>query len=211
MFEISTDFTDRTICGENETCFYRNQSKNLDQLDEQMDQSAIMQIDEHTQEPPEQKHTLEDEKLILEPLTEMKNGRTGWSQAMDGIAVLTNSLGMIVYSLDLEPHYLKKMMKLKNRYEEAKASLRGSDELTDVIHAAYECRVDTIFVEAGKTISGKYDANTGSFELGSLDDTECGDIVEAIVIAVMKDKQDIIVLPSSRMPTDTGLAAFFRY
>lgn len=80
-----------------------------------------------------------------------------------------------------------------------------------VLRAVHEQRIDTILIEAGKIISGYYNGDTGEIGFGGNDDIGCGDIVEDILVGVMKDKRDIIVLPMIRMPTNTGIAAFFRY
>ena len=66
-------------------------------------------------------------------------------------------------------------------------------------------------VEADRILPGKLDSQTGKLEFGSIDNPECGDIIDHIVKAVMKDKGEVVVLPSERMPSDTGLAAIFRY
>jgi hypothetical protein len=111
----------------------------------------------------------------------------------------------------MEPHFTNKTQKLADRYNYAKANALGSDVLLEVARAVFEGRVETLLVEADRIIPGRFDANTGKLEFGSIDDPERGDIIDYLVKAVMKDKGEVVVLPPERMPADTGFAAIFRY
>jgi hypothetical protein len=106
---------------------------------------------------------------------------------------------------------LNKTQKLADRYNNAKANALGSDVLLEVARAVFEGRVETLLVEADRIMPGRFDASTGKLEFGNIDDPECGDIIDYIVKAVMKDKGEVVVLPPEMMPTKTGLAAIFRY
>jgi hypothetical protein len=111
----------------------------------------------------------------------------------------------------MEPLYLKKTQIQVERFKNAEANALGSDKLIDVGHAVFEGRVETILVEADKIIPGKLNADTGDLEFGRIDDPNCGDIINHIVKAVLKSKGEVVVLPPERMPTDTGLAAIYRF
>ncbi len=111
----------------------------------------------------------------------------------------------------MEPYFLNKTQKLADRYNNAKANALGSDVLLEVARAVFEGRVETLLVEADRIMPGRFDASTGKLEFGNIDDPECGDIIDYIVKAVMKDKGEVVVLPPEMMPTKTGLAAIFRY
>ncbi len=111
----------------------------------------------------------------------------------------------------MEPLYLEKTQILVDRFKNAKANSLGSDELIEVARAAFESRVETILVEADRIIPGRFNASTGTLEFGSIDDPECGDMIDHIVKAVLKDKGEVVVLPTERMPAYTGLAAIFRF
>ncbi|MDP3447838.1 MAG: hypothetical protein Q8S22_07240, partial [Eubacteriales bacterium] len=88
----------------------------------------------------------------------------------------------------MEPHFLNKTQKLADRYNNAKANALGSDVLLEVARAVFEGRVETLLVEADRIMPGRFDASTGKLEFGNIDDPECGDIIDYIVKAVMKDK-----------------------
>lgn len=111
----------------------------------------------------------------------------------------------------MEPLYMGKTLALVDRYRNAKAESLGADELAEVGRVAFEGGVETLFVEADKIIPGRFKADTGEVELGNIDNPEFGDLVDDISKAVLKGKGDVVVLPTERMPTDTGLAAIYRF
>ena len=109
------------------------------------------------------------------------------------------------------PLFLKKTQVLVDRYQNAKANALGSDELLEVARAISENNVETVLVEADRIIPGRFEAQTGRLELDSSGNPEYGDSIDHMVKAVMKNKGEVVVLPSERMPTKTGLAAIYRY
>jgi len=116
------------------------------------------------------------------------------------------------YAWDIiEPVYLEKTNKLIDLYNNAKANFGGSDDLELVGSAVYEKRVKTIIVEADKILPGKFDGSTGKIEYGNLDKLDYGDVVNSLVISVLRDKGEVVVLPKERMPSDTGVAAIYRF
>ena len=111
----------------------------------------------------------------------------------------------------MEPLVLKKTQVLVDRYQNAKMNALGTDDLVEVARAVFENNVETLLVEADRIVPGRFDAQTGKLELGSIDHPEFGDVTDLVVTAVMKNKGDVVVLPLEGMPTNTGIAAIFRY
>jgi len=111
----------------------------------------------------------------------------------------------------IEPVYLEKTRKLINSFNDAKANLLGTDDLVQVGRAIFEKRVKTILIEADRIIPGKYDFSTGILELGNIDNPDYGDILDNMVKSVLRDKGEVVVLPKERMPSDTGVAAIYRF
>jgi hypothetical protein len=111
----------------------------------------------------------------------------------------------------MEPVYQKKELESMDRYQNAKSNHTGSDRLIDVARAALEGRIATLLVEADKSIPGRFNTESGKLEFGSTDNPERGDLIDQIVNAVWKHKGEVIVLPTDRMPGETGLAAIFRF
>jgi hypothetical protein len=111
----------------------------------------------------------------------------------------------------IEPIYLEKTQNLVNSFENAKANSLGSDELAQITSAAFDNRVETILIEADKIIPGKIDDNTGKIELGKIKDPDFDDVLDDLAELVLKRRGKVAVLPKERMPSDTGVAAIYRY
>jgi hypothetical protein len=111
----------------------------------------------------------------------------------------------------MEAIYLEKTKNLVNTFENAKASSIGSDDLVQITMAAFESRVGTILIEADRIIPGKIDYNTGKIELGNIKDPDFDDVLDDLAELVLKKKGEVVVLPKERMPSDTGVAATYRY
>jgi len=111
----------------------------------------------------------------------------------------------------VEPHYLKRLATLVEDYQLARSRELGSDDLTQVAQATMAGRVGTLLVEADREIPGRLDSATGHIEPGPLDDPEMGDVLDDLAEAVLRTKGDVVIVPKERMPSDTGLAATYRY
>lgn len=110
----------------------------------------------------------------------------------------------------LEPVYLEKTKKLVDRFEVARSQDMGSDDIVQVAKASIENRIDTILVEYGKQVKGKLDKETGKIIEEGLEE-EFSDILNDITEQTLKFSGNVVVLPKERMPSDTGLAAIYRF
>ncbi len=112
----------------------------------------------------------------------------------------------------MEPVYLLKIKTLTEQYAQAKANNLASDDLEITSKAIEAGKVATLLMEAGRIIPGKIaDDNTGSIDNGSINNPEMDDLLDDIANRAIKIGTDVLVIPSSDMPTQTGLAATFRY
>ena len=111
----------------------------------------------------------------------------------------------------IEPIYLEKTQNLVNSFKNAKANSLSSDDLAQITSADFENRVETILIEADRIIPGKIDYNDGKIELGDITDPDFDDILDDLAELVLKKRGEVIVLPKERMPSDTGIAAIYRY
>ncbi|MPN01434.1 hypothetical protein SDC9_148643 [bioreactor metagenome] len=111
----------------------------------------------------------------------------------------------------MEPVYQQKELESVDRYQNAKSNHTGSDRLIDVARAAFEGRIEILFVEADKSVPGKFNTESSKLEFGNSDNPASGDLIDQIINAVWKHKGEVIVLPTGRMPSETGLAAIFRF
>lgn len=112
----------------------------------------------------------------------------------------------------MEPVYLLKLTSLVNKFEQAKANGKGSDEIKEVAVAAVDGRVDTLFIEADRTIAVRItNLVTGNIQKKDLKNPKVDDLLDDLGELVTKMGGQVMVLPTERMPSQTGLAAIFRY
>ena len=112
----------------------------------------------------------------------------------------------------MEPEYLLKLDNLVDRFGQAKGHGKGSDDLKKVAVAAVEGRVDTLLVEADRLIAVRItNLVTGNTQKKDLDNPKVDDLLDDMGELVTKMGGQVMVLPPEKMPTQTGLAAIFRY
>jgi hypothetical protein len=111
----------------------------------------------------------------------------------------------------LEPRYRARLSALVERYGSARARDLGADEIESVARAAVDGRVDVLLVEADRHEPGRIGAASGEIEAGSATYPEADDLLDDLAEAVLRTKGEVVVVPAERMPTETGVAAIFRY
>lgn len=112
----------------------------------------------------------------------------------------------------MEPEYNLKLDSLVARFEQARANGRGSDDYKEVAVAAVEGRVETLIVEADRIIAVRVTNQvTGNTQKKDLTNPKVDDLLDDLGELVTKMGGKVMVLPTSKMPSETGLAAIFRY
>lgn len=111
-----------------------------------------------------------------------------------------------------EPVYSLKLKSLAERFEQARANGKGSDDYKEVAVAAVEGRVDTLLVEADRIIPVRItNLVTGNTQKKDMNNPRVDDLLDDMGELVIKMGGDVMVLPAEKMPSETGLAAIFRY
>jgi hypothetical protein len=108
------------------------------------------------------------------------------------------------------PHYLDRLSGLIERFGAAKPHDLGGDDLEQVALAAIAGRIEMLLIEAERRIPGTLDNSTGSIRLNAPDDSHVDDLLDDIGEQVLKTGGEVVIVPSERMPTQTGLAAIYR-
>ncbi len=111
----------------------------------------------------------------------------------------------------MEPYYNDLIDKACEVYQEAKSKGTGSESLSEVAAAAAAGKVHTLIIEANRQIPGKITNDTGSIENGNLDHPETDDLLDDLGELVTKMGGKVMVIPSEKMPSSTGIAGVFRY
>lgn len=111
----------------------------------------------------------------------------------------------------VEPQYLARLAELVEKFEGARSKGLGADELAQVAKAAEAGRVATLLIEADREVPGRIDAATGQIEFDNLANPEVDDVLDDLGALVLKKGGHIVIVPAERMPTETGIAAIYRY
>ncbi|MGE5395494.1 MAG: hypothetical protein ACM3P1_12190 [Candidatus Saccharibacteria bacterium] len=112
----------------------------------------------------------------------------------------------------IEPEYDQRMNKLINQFEQARSHGKGSDEIEDIAVAAVEGRIDTLLVEADRLIAVRIaNITTGNIQESEMNNPKIDDLLDDMSELVTKLGGEVMVLPPEKMPSESGLAAIFRY
>ena len=112
----------------------------------------------------------------------------------------------------MEPEYNLKLESLVALFEQSRANGKGSDDYKQVAVAAVEGRIDTLIVEADRIIPVRItNLVTGNTQKKDMLDPKVDDLLDDMGELVMKMGGEVMVLPAGKMPSDTGLAAIYRY
>jgi Bacterial archaeo-eukaryotic release factor family 3 len=111
----------------------------------------------------------------------------------------------------VQPYYLRRLSDLIERFNAAKSNGLGADDLAQVAAATAAGRVATLLIEADREIPGTFDAATAVIELNDLDDPEVDDLLDDLGERALKAGGEVVVVPAERMPTETGIAAIYRF
>lgn len=105
----------------------------------------------------------------------------------------------------------KKTQKMAESFSNAAAGSLGSSDLEEVAKAAFESRVKMLLVEEEKIIPGKIDSKTGEINYGDINSPDYDDILDDLAELVLSNGGDVLVLAQDKMPSNTGVAAIYRY
>jgi hypothetical protein len=131
--------------------------------------------------------------------------------AINPASVSPDQLAKMAWEI-MEPEYNQKLDSLVARFEQARANGKGSDDYKEVAVAAVGGRVDTIIVEADRIIAVRVtNLVTGNTQKKDLSNPKVDDLLDDIGELVIKMGGKMMVLPTEKMPSETGLAAIFRY
>ncbi len=101
--------------------------------------------------------------------------------------------------------------KLVESYGLAEAKEKGSSEPSTIAHALAQRKVATLFIEQDRLMPGKIDRVTGLISYSSNDEVGIHDLAENFVRMTYLQGGAVFILEKEMMPSDTGVAALFRY
>ena len=122
----------------------------------------------------------------------------------------TDSLREMAWQL-LAPHWERKIDELLARFEEAQAKSLGSDNPFYITEAALGGNVSALMLDEQRIYPGGVDAATGDISFSMTSPGNEHDVFEDLAITVFGKGGEVLVLPSERMPSASGIAAIFRH
>ncbi len=110
-----------------------------------------------------------------------------------------------------EPSFRARVAQMVDAFGAARGKDLASADASDISAAAVSGRVNTLLVEADRRMPGRLNADGGGIHQASGVDPEIDDLLDDIAEAVLKAGGEVIIVPEDQMPTDSGLAAIYRF
>lgn len=111
----------------------------------------------------------------------------------------------------VEPRYHERLDRLSNDFGTALSRQMATKILGEAAKAVVESRVGLLMVDADKRVPGKCDPTTGNIQFDKLQNPDVDDLLDDLAEMTLKNGGEVIVVPPDRMPSDTGLAAIYRF
>ena len=111
----------------------------------------------------------------------------------------------------VEPVYLQRLAKISDNFQTARSRDLGSDDLVQIAEAATTGRIGTLLVENDRRIPGRIDRATGQVQPAELSDPEVDDMLDDLAEIALRMKGEVFVVPAERMPSESGVAAIYRF
>ncbi|MCD6672397.1 MAG: hypothetical protein LT106_06030 [Burkholderiaceae bacterium] len=111
----------------------------------------------------------------------------------------------------VQPYYLERLDGLVGAFEAARARHLASGDLADIGNAVVAGRVATLLIDADRVVPGGFDAQTGAVRFDDLAHPGIDDLLDDLAEAVLRQGGEVVVVPSERMPVQSGAAATYRY
>jgi hypothetical protein len=111
----------------------------------------------------------------------------------------------------LEPMWQGRIDELIARYEEAQSKSLGSEDPFEIARAAVEGNVWVLLIDSDRVYPGAIDTVSGDIEFTKEPAVHDHDVLEDLAVTALRNGGEVLVLPSERMPSDSGVAAIFRH
>ncbi len=113
--------------------------------------------------------------------------------------------------LVIEPQYQARLASLADEFAQANSHELGSDDIEQVAKAAAAGRVARLLIDADRLIAGRLNNESGFIKFGDLSNPLVDDLLDDLSELVVKMSGQVFVVASDMMPTQTGVAATYRY
>ena len=111
----------------------------------------------------------------------------------------------------VEPHFAEARRVSLKHFADLSNTDKATDKIEEILPAACHGRVRTLFIQTQARTWGKFDAAQPAVEIHDSRAPEDVDLIDLATVCVLQNKGMIYALPQDQMPTDSSVAAFFRY
>jgi len=111
----------------------------------------------------------------------------------------------------IEPRFTAETREAAKRFHDMEASGRGSGKIAEVLPAAVEGRVDTLFVARGESRWGQFDRTTGRVEQKHERSPGDEDLLDTVAFTSFLKGAKVYAVEADKVPGDTPVAAIYRY
>jgi hypothetical protein len=111
----------------------------------------------------------------------------------------------------VQPRFLEEREVAAKQFRQFADTDRASDNLTDIVPAAYHGRVETLFVALGVQQWGTFDPAANEIQMHQ--DAEPGDqdLMDSAAVQTLLHGGSVYAVELDQMPSEVSLAALFRY
>ena len=110
-----------------------------------------------------------------------------------------------------EPPYLARLTRLVDEYGTGAAHALASDDPDIIAMAGLGGRIRTLLVDDDRVVPGRVNTDTGTVTYGTLDDPHMDDVLDDLAELTLRMGGEVVMVPSDRMPTQSGVAAIYRF
>lgn len=111
----------------------------------------------------------------------------------------------------MEQRYLERLEGFIDQFGASRGQGLATDQIEEIGHSIIEGRVATLLVEAERQIPGQADATEGKALPATPQSATTPDLLDELTVWTFEHGGDVVVVPRERMPTQTGVAALYRY
>ena len=113
----------------------------------------------------------------------------------------------------VEPHFLQAEQVATERYREFSGNNQDqvSDDLKEVVKAAYYQRIDSLFVAVGQQKWGQFDPHSDTVQLHEQEEPGDEDLLDFAAIHTLLNGGTVFAVQPDRVPAPSLVAAIFRY
>jgi hypothetical protein len=111
----------------------------------------------------------------------------------------------------VQPFFQKTQEAALSKYNEIAGKGYTSNNIMDIIPAAYYGRVDTLFLALGPEIWGTFNPDTGAVTIHESAELHDQDLLDFVAVYTLSQKGNVFTLPANRVFDHSPVAVMLRY